>query len=250
MACGISSGEGRVELCGTGDQVEQWQGQEASCGLVWQGPGQAALAGGSNRGCLNARRALDWVLCGMVGVMMGLPGTARGPSWALWAGSPRDSGSVPEAERQQQQQQQQQQQRRVLEPGAKLKAKNSLARLWLCSSCSIPRERAGAEPNIQLNKFPVFNFDDGFSFLCISVVSPNTTQATGYGLNVQRYWCMTEGLKDYMDITKILAVKLSELLEYFYITTKETHGHEYSEGHKLCPYCLLHKYRYIHWPLT
>lgn len=55
----------------------------------------------------------------------------------------------------------------------------------------------------KLNKFPVFNFDDDLKYLCISAVSPNTTKATLYALNVWRYWCMTKGLKDYMDITKV-----------------------------------------------
>ncbi|MGH0163944.1 UNVERIFIED_CONTAM: hypothetical protein FKN15_046217 [Acipenser sinensis] len=54
----------------------------------------------------------------------------------------------------------------------------------------------------KLNKFPVFNFNDELKDLCVSAVSANTTKATLYALNVWRYWCMTKGLKDYMDITK------------------------------------------------
>uniref|UniRef100_A0A663FE64 KIAA1958 n=1 Tax=Aquila chrysaetos chrysaetos TaxID=223781 RepID=A0A663FE64_AQUCH len=76
----------------------------------------------------------------------------------------------------------------------------------------------------KLNKFPIFNFDDDLRYLCISAVSPNTTKATLYALNVWRYWCMTKGLRDYMDITKIPAVKLNELVEDFYITVKKTDG--------------------------
>ncbi|XP_039766546.1 uncharacterized protein KIAA1958 homolog isoform X2 [Ornithorhynchus anatinus] len=79
----------------------------------------------------------------------------------------------------------------------------------------------------KLNKFPVFNFNDDLKDLCISAVSPNTTKATLYALNVWRYWCMTKGLKDYMDITKIPAVKLNELLEDFYITVKKTDGSDF-----------------------
>ncbi|XP_026502311.1 uncharacterized protein KIAA1958-like isoform X2 [Terrapene carolina triunguis] len=79
----------------------------------------------------------------------------------------------------------------------------------------------------KLNKFPVFNFDDDLKYLCISAVSPNTTKATLYALNVWRYWCMTKGLKDYMDITKIPASKLNELLEDFYITVKKTDGSDF-----------------------
>nr|XP_025958874.1 uncharacterized protein KIAA1958 homolog isoform X1 [Dromaius novaehollandiae] len=79
----------------------------------------------------------------------------------------------------------------------------------------------------KLNKFPVFNFDDDLKYLCISAVSPNTTKATLYALNVWRYWCMTRGLRDYMDITKIPAVKLNELLEDFYITVKKTDGSDF-----------------------
>ncbi|KYO35145.1 hypothetical protein Y1Q_0001031 [Alligator mississippiensis] len=79
----------------------------------------------------------------------------------------------------------------------------------------------------KLNKFPVFNFDDDLKYLCISAVSPNTTKATLYALNVWRYWCMTKGLKDYMDITKIPAMKLNELLEDFYITVKKTDGSDF-----------------------
>ncbi|KAL6034178.1 hypothetical protein STEG23_015361, partial [Scotinomys teguina] len=54
----------------------------------------------------------------------------------------------------------------------------------------------------KLNKFPVFNINDDLSDLCTSAVSPNTTKATRYALNVWRYWCMTNGLKDHTDITK------------------------------------------------
>ncbi|XP_020828104.1 uncharacterized protein KIAA1958 homolog [Phascolarctos cinereus] len=79
----------------------------------------------------------------------------------------------------------------------------------------------------KLNKFPVFNFNDELKDLCISAVSPNTTKATLYALNVWRYWCMTKGLKDYMDITKIPAVKLNELLEDFYMTVKKTDGSDF-----------------------
>ncbi|XP_042706321.2 uncharacterized protein KIAA1958 homolog isoform X2 [Chrysemys picta bellii] len=79
----------------------------------------------------------------------------------------------------------------------------------------------------KLNKFPVFNFDDDLKYLCISAVSPNTTKATLYALNVWRYWCMTKGLKEYMDITKIPASKLNELLEDFYITVKKTDGSDF-----------------------
>ncbi|XP_074850769.1 uncharacterized protein KIAA1958-like [Carettochelys insculpta] len=79
----------------------------------------------------------------------------------------------------------------------------------------------------KLNKFPVFNFDDDLKYLCISAVSPNTTKATLYALNVWRYWCMTKGLKDHMDITKIPAAKLNELLEDFYITVKKTDGSDF-----------------------
>ncbi|XP_033029916.1 uncharacterized protein KIAA1958 homolog isoform X1 [Lacerta agilis] len=79
----------------------------------------------------------------------------------------------------------------------------------------------------KLNKFPIFNFDDDLKYFCISAVSPNTTKATLYALNVWRYWCMTKGLKDYMDITKIPAVKLNELLEDFYVTVKKTDGSDF-----------------------
>ncbi|KAM9096353.1 uncharacterized protein KIAA1958 homolog isoform X2 [Sarcophilus harrisii] len=79
----------------------------------------------------------------------------------------------------------------------------------------------------KLNKFPVFNFNDELKDFCISAVSPNTTKATLYALNVWRYWCMTKGLKDYMDITKIPAVKLNELLEDFYMTVKKTDGSDF-----------------------
>ncbi|CAN0307755.1 unnamed protein product [Bubo scandiacus] len=76
----------------------------------------------------------------------------------------------------------------------------------------------------KLNKFPVFNLDDDLTYLCISAVSPNTTKATLCALNVWRYWCMSKGLRDYMDITKTPAVKLSELLKDFYVTMKKTDG--------------------------
>ncbi|XP_066468716.1 uncharacterized protein KIAA1958 homolog [Tiliqua scincoides] len=79
----------------------------------------------------------------------------------------------------------------------------------------------------KLNKFPIFNFDDNLKYLCVSAVSPNTTKATLYALNVWRYWCMMKGLKDYMDITKIPAVKLNELLEDFYVTVKKTDGSDF-----------------------
>jgi hypothetical protein len=55
----------------------------------------------------------------------------------------------------------------------------------------------------KLNKFPVFNINDDLNGLCTSAVSPNTTKATRYALNVWRYWCMTNGLKDHTDITKV-----------------------------------------------
>lgn len=55
----------------------------------------------------------------------------------------------------------------------------------------------------KLNKFPVFNINDDLNDLCTSAVSPNTTKATRYALNVWRYWCMTNGLKDHTDITKV-----------------------------------------------
>nr|XP_012416662.1 PREDICTED: uncharacterized protein KIAA1958 homolog isoform X3 [Odobenus rosmarus divergens] len=54
----------------------------------------------------------------------------------------------------------------------------------------------------KLNKFPVFNINDDLNDLCTSAVSPNTTKATRYALNVWRYWCVTNGLKDHTDITK------------------------------------------------
>ncbi|ETE71318.1 hypothetical protein L345_02870, partial [Ophiophagus hannah] len=79
----------------------------------------------------------------------------------------------------------------------------------------------------KLNKFPIFNFYDDLKYLCISAASPNTTKATLYALNVWRYWCMTKGLKDYLDITKIPAVKLNELLEDFYVTVKKTDGSDF-----------------------
>ncbi|XP_004711002.1 uncharacterized protein KIAA1958 homolog isoform X1 [Echinops telfairi] len=79
----------------------------------------------------------------------------------------------------------------------------------------------------KLNKFPVFNINDDLNDLCTSAVSPNTTKATRYALNVWRYWCMTNGLKDHMDITKIPAVKLNELLENFYVTVKKSDGSDF-----------------------
>ncbi|XP_005993566.1 uncharacterized protein KIAA1958 isoform X1 [Latimeria chalumnae] len=79
----------------------------------------------------------------------------------------------------------------------------------------------------KLNKFPIFNFNDELKDLCISAVSHNTTKATLYALNVWRYWCMTKGYKEYMDITKIPAAKLNELLENFYITVKKTDGSDF-----------------------
>ena len=48
-----------------------------------------------------------------------------------------------------------------------------------------------------------FNINDDLNDLCTSAVSPNTTKATRYALNVWRYWCMTNGLKDHTDITKV-----------------------------------------------
>ncbi|XP_041104176.1 uncharacterized protein KIAA1958-like isoform X2 [Polyodon spathula] len=79
----------------------------------------------------------------------------------------------------------------------------------------------------KLNKFPVFNFNDELKDLCVSAVSANTTKATLYALNVWRYWCMTKGLKDYMDITKIPAPKLNELLGDFYVSVKKTDGSDF-----------------------
>uniref|UniRef100_A0A663N708 KIAA1958 n=1 Tax=Athene cunicularia TaxID=194338 RepID=A0A663N708_ATHCN len=162
----------------------------------------------------------------------------------------------------------------------------------------------------KLNKFPVFNLDDDLKYLCISCVSPNTTKATLYVLNVWRYWCMIKGLRDYIDITKVR--KLSKILfsqtgflgddspvalvstvvkynsQYLNTQTLQEHTdlmfgvtellkdsqnrpffsrmgsveqgnrmntnrvcygqiyHEHSKRHKLCPYCLLYKYMYIH----
>ncbi|EFB21567.1 hypothetical protein PANDA_015569 [Ailuropoda melanoleuca] len=58
-------------------------------------------------------------------------------------------------------------------------------------------------------------------------VSPNTTKATRYALNVWRYWCVTNGLKDHTDITKIPAAKLNELLENFYVTVKKSDGSDF-----------------------
>ncbi|XP_036288882.1 uncharacterized protein KIAA1958 homolog isoform X1 [Pipistrellus kuhlii] len=79
----------------------------------------------------------------------------------------------------------------------------------------------------KLNKFPVFNINDDLNDLCTSAVSPNTTKATRYALNVWRYWCMTNGLKDHTDITKIPAAKLNELLENFYVTVKKSDGSDF-----------------------
>ncbi|XP_032162838.1 uncharacterized protein KIAA1958 homolog isoform X2 [Lutra lutra] len=79
----------------------------------------------------------------------------------------------------------------------------------------------------KLNKFPVFNINDDLNDLCTSAVSPNTTKATRYALNVWRYWCVTNGLKDHTDITKIPAAKLNELLENFYVTVKKSDGSDF-----------------------
>ncbi|XP_072010909.1 uncharacterized protein KIAA1958 homolog isoform X2 [Engystomops pustulosus] len=79
----------------------------------------------------------------------------------------------------------------------------------------------------KLNRFPMFHFHDDLKDLCISAVSSNTTKATLYALNVWRYWCMTKGLKDCMDFTKVPAVKLNELLEDFYVTVKKTDGSDF-----------------------
>ncbi|XP_006771254.1 PREDICTED: uncharacterized protein KIAA1958 homolog isoform X2 [Myotis davidii] len=79
----------------------------------------------------------------------------------------------------------------------------------------------------KLNKFPVFNINDDLNDLCTSAVSPNTTKATRYALNVWRYWCMTNGLKDHIDLTHIPAVKLNELLENFYVTVKKSDGSDF-----------------------
>ncbi|XP_073405794.1 uncharacterized protein KIAA1958 homolog isoform X2 [Dendrobates tinctorius] len=79
----------------------------------------------------------------------------------------------------------------------------------------------------KLNRFPIFHFQDDLKDLCISAVSSNTTKATLYALNVWRYWCMTRGLKDCMDFTKVPAVRLNELLEDFYVTVKKTDGSDF-----------------------
>ncbi|XP_069623173.1 uncharacterized protein KIAA1958 homolog isoform X2 [Ranitomeya imitator] len=79
----------------------------------------------------------------------------------------------------------------------------------------------------KLNRFPIFHFHDDLKDLCISAVSSNTTKATLYALNVWRYWCMTRGLKDCMDFTKVPAVRLNELLEDFYVTVKKTDGSDF-----------------------
>ncbi|KAM9329198.1 uncharacterized protein KIAA1958 homolog isoform 2-T2 [Gastrophryne carolinensis] len=79
----------------------------------------------------------------------------------------------------------------------------------------------------KLNRFPMFHFHDDLKDLCISAVSSNTTKATLYALNVWRYWCMTRGLKDCMDFTKVPAVKLNKLLEDFYVTVKKTDGSDF-----------------------
>ncbi|XP_018095450.1 uncharacterized protein KIAA1958 isoform X1 [Xenopus laevis] len=79
----------------------------------------------------------------------------------------------------------------------------------------------------KLSRFPMFHFQDDLKDLCISAVSSNTTKATLYALNVWRYWCMTKGLKDCMDFTKVPAVKLNELLEDFYVTVKKTDGSDF-----------------------
>uniref|UniRef100_A0A8C5LVS3 KIAA1958 n=2 Tax=Leptobrachium leishanense TaxID=445787 RepID=A0A8C5LVS3_9ANUR len=79
----------------------------------------------------------------------------------------------------------------------------------------------------KLNRFPMFNFQDDLKDLCTSAVSSNTTKATLYALNVWRYWCMTRGLKDCMDFTKVPAIKLNELLEDFYVTVKKTDGSDF-----------------------
>ncbi|KAM4054062.1 uncharacterized protein KIAA1958 homolog isoform 2-T2 [Anomaloglossus baeobatrachus] len=79
----------------------------------------------------------------------------------------------------------------------------------------------------KLNRFPIFHFHDDLKDLCISAVSSNTTKATLYALNVWRYWCMTRGLKDCMDFTKVPAIRLNELLEDFYVTVKKTDGSDF-----------------------
>ncbi|PKU42299.1 hypothetical protein llap_7407 [Limosa lapponica baueri] len=58
----------------------------------------------------------------------------------------------------------------------------------------------------KLKKFPIFNFDDDLKYLCISAMSPNTTKATLYALNMWRHWCLIKGLRDYMDITKAVTI--------------------------------------------
>lgn len=45
----------------------------------------------------------------------------------------------------------------------------------------------------------------------------NITKATLYAFNVWRYWCMTKGLRDYVDITK--ARKLSKILFFSVVRT-------------------------------
>ncbi|CAH2293609.1 PREDICTED: uncharacterized protein KIAA1958 homolog isoform X3 [Pelobates cultripes] len=92
---------------------------------------------------------------------------------------------------------------------------------------SVQREKGQQAYSTKLNRFPIFHFHDDLKDLCISAVSSNTTKATLYALNVWRYWCMTRGLKDCMDFTKVPAVKLNELLEDFYVTVKKTDGSDF-----------------------
>ncbi|KAM4706891.1 uncharacterized protein KIAA1958 homolog isoform 2-T2 [Discoglossus pictus] len=101
--------------------------------------------------------------------------------------------------------------------------KNKLAKMvkTMCEKGNIPAY------STKLNRFPMFHFHDDLKDLCISAVSSNTTKATLYALNVWRYWCMTRGLKDCMDFTKVPAVKLNELLEDFYVTVKKTDGSDF-----------------------
>ncbi|KAM3939346.1 uncharacterized protein KIAA1958 homolog isoform 2-T2 [Leptodactylus fuscus] len=107
--------------------------------------------------------------------------------------------------------------------------KNKLAKMvkTMCEKGNIPGRKTNFTYSTKLNRFPIFHFHDDLKDLCISAVSSNTTKATLYALNVWRYWCMTRGLKDCMDFTKVPAVKLNELLEDFYVTVKKTDGSDF-----------------------
>ncbi|KAM5193027.1 uncharacterized protein KIAA1958 homolog isoform 2-T2 [Mantella aurantiaca] len=112
--------------------------------------------------------------------------------------------------------------------------KNKLAKMvkTMCEKGNIPGRKTNfsvyqSSYSTKLNRFPMFHFHDDLKDLCISAVSSNTTKATLYALNVWRYWCMTRGLKDCMDFTKVPAVKLNELLEDFYVTVKKTDGSDF-----------------------